>query len=295
MSEIIRTKREGCFRRVESKAWGYHLCKVDDPLSTVEKIEKTFELQKDFPKIPSNLWSALVSLYFNYAKFKSLEVSVLLLRKEEDLSQWKIVVPKQEVTRTSVRADNFNDCCDLLTGEEYTSFPPQGYLHCGSSHTHSTMKLSTFSSTDDENELTLPGLHILISNIDLQKNTYVTTASIVLRKERYILNSESVVDFSSISSNDCFYHPNVKAYIQEKKLDKVNKFSDYSSKHVDSFYAQKQSWVLTNLPFINEEKDEDDLSLFEEEVENILMEGLLSVTDLKRKIDEIEQKLIQKL
>lgn len=137
-----------------------------------------------------------------------LEVSCLLLRKISDLSQWRILIPTQNVTRGSVNA-TFDKCCDLVTGEEITQFPPPGWAHAGSSHSHNTMT-AFFSSTDDSNELGVPGLHIVLGSLLKYDKSYKAKASIVLRQNRRILDINQVVD---TTPQDNKFHPNVLNYI----------------------------------------------------------------------------------
>lgn len=137
-----------------------------------------------------------------------LEVSCLLIRKLDDLSQWRILIPNQSVTRGSVNAV-FDRCCDIVTGEEITQFPPPGWAHAGSSHSHNTMS-AFFSGTDDANELGVPGLHIVLGSLVKYDKSYKAKASLVLRQNRRIIDINSVVD---VTPQDVKFHPNCLNYI----------------------------------------------------------------------------------
>jgi hypothetical protein len=138
MTEIIRTRKDGCFQ-VRSNTWGQFLSPVADPDATAD-LEKgaleRFELHSDIHKIPAELWSRWVQLCFHFAHLKQgdLEVSCRLLRKEDDRSQWRILVPRQEVTGASVRIDSFDESIDIETGELIKTYPPEGWVPAGSSH-----------------------------------------------------------------------------------------------------------------------------------------------------------------
>jgi hypothetical protein len=219
--KVIRSKKNGCFKMYSSNAWGKYLVPADDPEGLpLTKFERNgFQLKKDFPVIPSELWSRYIALCFymcpDGTKLSSLyhdsqmEVQVCLLRDAATLTKWKIVVPNQTVSGVSVHSE-LNENIDIVTGERYKQFPPEGWVHAGSSHSHNTMD-SFFSSTDDKSELTVPGLHIVIGNVDHKKLEYTYKASIVLRKNRKIIkNLEDVVDTTPVELE---FHEDILEYI----------------------------------------------------------------------------------
>lgn len=140
--KIIRTKKYGTYTQAQMKGWGSYLEPCDDPegIDASEKALNKFKLRSDFPKLPSDIISAIVNL-FRYFAVNSVqtqhhggnEVSVLLLRRKPDFKEWKAIAPKQQVSPVSVSADN-DKSIDLLTGEEYIGFPPEGWAHAGSIH-----------------------------------------------------------------------------------------------------------------------------------------------------------------
>ena len=220
MSEIIRTKRDGCWQ-VRSNTWGAFLMPADDPLAeaTLDKgaLER-FELHQDIDPIPADLWSRWVALCFHFAHLKQgdLEVSCRLLRKEDDRSQWRILIPRQEVSGASVRIDSFDEAIDIESGELIASYPPEGWVPAGSSHSHNSMALAKFSSTDDASELGCPGLHIVLSHIDVAKRSYVCTASITANHRRFYLDdAAAVIDLTPVRQP---FHPAVLAVVQPERV-----------------------------------------------------------------------------
>lgn len=139
-----------------------------------------------------------------------LEVSCVLLRKVDDLTKWRILIPRQNVTKGSVNA-NFDKLRDIETGEEITQFPPLGWAHAGSSHSHNTMQ-AYFSSTDDGSELGVPGLHIVVGNLMKYDTSYKVKASLVLRHNRRILDINDVVD---VTPDAAVFHRDVLAMINK--------------------------------------------------------------------------------
>jgi len=149
---------------------------------------------------------------YSYEGPKELEVTALLCRKADDLSQWKIVIPRQTVSRGAVYAP-IDKTIDIETGEQYPAFPPDGWLHAGSTHSHNTMS-AFFSKVDDESELSVPGLHIVVGQISRYSKTYEAKASIVLRHTRKFVPILDVVDAES--DPDAQFHTNALEQISEK-------------------------------------------------------------------------------
>lgn len=209
MTELIRTSRDGCFE-LRTNSWGQFLHPVNDPLSNAEleaDALKSFELNDGIAPIPAELWSRWVQLCFYYAKQRrgNAEVSCRLLRREDDKSQWRILIPVQAVDSASVRVNSFDQAIDIASGEVIAEYPPTSWVPCGSSHSHNTMTLDRFSSTDDQYELGDPGLHIVISHIDHDANTYKATASITANKRRFYLpEASAVIDLAGASVS---FHP----------------------------------------------------------------------------------------
>ena len=219
MTEFIRTPRNGCFQ-VRTNAWGSFLSPVPDPDAHAELEDdalERFELNPDISKIPADLWSRWIKLCFHFAHLKQgdLEVSCRLLRKEDDRSVWRILVPKQEVSGASVRIDTFDQSIDIETGEVIDSYPPQGWVPAGSSHSHNSMPLARFSSIDDASELGCPGLHIVISHISITNNNYVPTASVTANHRRFYLDDAS--DVIDLTPAKTAFHPSVLTIIEPER------------------------------------------------------------------------------
>lgn len=223
MTDIIRTKRNGCWQ-VRSNTWGAFLQPVDDPLAeaTLEPgaLER-FELNEDITRVPATLWSRWVKLCFHFAHLKQgdLEVSCRLLRQEHDRSQWRILVPRQEVSGASVRIDSFDDAIDIETGELIASYPPDGWIPAGSSHSHNSMTLNRFSSVDDASELGCPGLHVVLSHINVAKRTYVCTASVTANHRRFYLEDASAV--IDLTATDDTFHPKVLKVVKPERIGRL--------------------------------------------------------------------------
>jgi hypothetical protein len=220
-SKIV-TSDKGTFEVDRSDVWGWYLVPVEDPRRrslTLQEINGV-KLPDDFCKIPSDLWISWVDLCFHYCPEEKspdpeLEVQTLLCRKEGDPSQWRMLVPNQAVSGISVQSE-VKDCIDLMTGERFDYFPPTGWMHAGSSHSHNTMK-SFFSETDDRSELSVPGIHIVVGDIDKKKGTYTYKASIVVRRLRKHTDFHDIVDADADSVPDeITFHPDVLKYIYKK-------------------------------------------------------------------------------
>jgi hypothetical protein len=197
---------EGVYKRIDSP-WGTHYVKVPDPKGKPKPPElDEFWLRSDFSKLPTELLQAIVSLFRSYLepeKKKSkaakhtdttTEVQVCLLRNEEDPNIWKVVVPRQIVGSVTVDA-TLAESCDILTGEEYTVFPPVGWLHAGSVHSHHSMD-SFWSPRDDKGELGVPGMHCTVGK--LIQDAFTICCSIVMNQKRYIVEADDCLELTDI-------------------------------------------------------------------------------------------------
>jgi hypothetical protein len=225
VGQLIRTRNFGCFINSESPAWGQYLLPADDPLGKRVSWKRinAFMLKENFPKVPKHLWAKIISLYFHFCDpnnktvDESTEVSVLLLRSEDDFSKWRVLVPEQEVGGAYVKA-KFDLCCDIETGELIKdNFPPPGWVHAGSSHSHNTMP-AFFSSVDDEAELSVPGLHVVVGKIDIEHRTYQLKASVVLRGQRRYVDHKMVIEMDGRWAK---FHPNVLSVVNKKEPEPI--------------------------------------------------------------------------
>jgi hypothetical protein len=214
--ELLRTQRNGCYR-VRAGSLGSYLAPADDPLANAEISEEqlnSFELRPDFAKIPAALWSRWLLLCLELAQCDAgtLEVSCRLLRHQDDASRWRILVPIQDVCAASVRVDTFDSSVDIETGELVPSYPPDGWIPMGSSHSHNTMTLDRFSGTDDAAELGDPGVHILISHCSGGGKAFrwKQTDSVVAARRRFYLPQGSLSeDVTALEA----YHPEARKQV----------------------------------------------------------------------------------
>ena len=207
---LLRTARNGCFQ-LRSNTWGSFLAPCPDPDANVQVTKEQldgFELHDNIQRLPAPLWQAWVQLCLHLTERdrRNLEVSCRLLRREDDPSQWRIAIPIQEVCTASVRVETFDSAVDLITGEAIEHWPPDGWLPCGSSHSHNSMA-AFFSGTDDNYEIGDPGLHIVVGTLDPIKRQYTLKASITANNRRYIVDHNAVVDTTPVQ--DSTYHPDV--------------------------------------------------------------------------------------
>lgn len=213
-STILRTAFDGTYN-YHKNPWGYYLRRCRDPQADTEITDdmlKSFEIDPNAHKIPADIWTAWIRLCFHFVgKVPSkMEVEVRFLRSMENPGKFIAIVPKQSVTSASVRAPNFDECCNLLTGEEYTSYPPDGYIPMGSSHSHNTMQ-AFFSPEDNRSELTDPGIHLTVGEINLQTGNYKIAASIVGDKRRFIVSYHHLIDATTLDG--ITFHENVLKYV----------------------------------------------------------------------------------
>lgn len=241
---ILRTAFNGTYK-YHKCPWGRYLRSCRDPEANIEITQEmmmSFEIDPAAHKIPSDIWSAWILLCFHFVgKVPSkMEVEIRFLRNSENPGQFIAVVPKQSVTGSSVRAPNFDECCNLLTGEEYTSYPPEGFIPMGSSHSHNTMP-PFFSPEDNASELTDPGIHLTVGEINLQTKIYKIEASVVGDKRRFLVNYHHLVD--ATFQKGITFHENVLKYV------------DYTSPvHKAYSTSNYQKWAKKYLPPSKNEK-----------------------------------------
>lgn len=211
---ILRTSFDGCFE-VYQGPWGKYIRSCSDPNANVEITKEHlehFELNSNIHRIPADLWSRWIKLCFHFVNKISdeVEVSVRILRSEEDASKYRILVPKQKVSSAAVRIDSFDESIDIETGEVVESYPPTGWIPVGSSHSHNTMP-AFFSGTDDKYELGDPGIHIVVGGIDVEKNTYTLCSSVVGSGRRFTVHFQNLIDATPISG--ATFHEDVLGYV----------------------------------------------------------------------------------
>lgn len=250
---VLRTRRHGVWE-VYDGPWGSYLRPIDDPDANVvinEENLKVFNLKPDIHKIPADLWSRWVKLCFYYVDkvTSSVEVSIRILRSEEDPSQYRFLVPRQKVSGASVRVDSFDEAIDLETGEEITQYPPAGWIPVGSSHSHNTMA-AFFSGIDDKYELGDPGIHLVVGGIKVKDNRYTIAASVVGGGRRFEVEYDDLIDATPVSGVD--FHPKVIDYVDYTSpltptgvytstyTSSSNSYRGYSG----SDYSNYQNWLI---------------------------------------------------
>ena len=259
-TDKVYTSPKGAFELLKSDAWGWFLVPVADPRFRELSLQEIngIRLINNFPKIPAELWASWIDLCFHYCRqalTSDLEVSVFLCRNADPShsQQWRMVIPNQTVSGVSVQTE-VNDCIDLMTGERFDYFPPPGWQHAGSSHSHNTMK-AFFSSTDDEYELSVPGIHIVVGEIDIRRGTYSYKSSIVLRQLRKHVDFDDIVEhITDDVPEEITFHPDVLKYIYKKSMFPT-------LKHQPAI-KPKQRPPGSRPRFQHDEDDDDDYSCF---------------------------------
>ena len=222
---ILRTRRDGVWE-VYDGVWGSYIRQADDPDANVvidEDNLKQFELKEDIHRIPAELWAKWVKLCFHFVDkvSSSVEVSIRILRNQNDPSQYRFLVPKQQVSGASVRVENFDTAVDIATGEEIVQYPPDGWIPVGSSHSHNTMQ-AFFSGVDDKYELDDPGIHLVIGSVDTKSMKYAIAASVVGSHRRFIVEYDKLVDATPVDGAE--FHKKVLEYV-DTNPPKVKVFS----------------------------------------------------------------------
>lgn len=274
VGEILRTRSHGCFAPILESRWGTRWRQVDDPegidLTKADEttVLESLELLEDFPRLPAEDWQRWLALAFDLCQCKAgerEEVSIVLARDEATGRRWRVFVPKQEVGATSVRAD-LTDLVDLETGERFTLGLPAGWQFAGSPHSHNTMG-AFFSGTDDAFELGVPGLYVVVGNLqnDAHHRSYAPKASVVLNRRRYEVRFEDVVD-ASPSCGFRAFHPLARAqvtrYVPKVILGSKIDFCDLGSGEFSEAFAGRTKRI-------HEQSDEEFLRfLREEDAEN---------------------------
>lgn len=211
---LLRTAENGCWE-VYNGTWGSYLRPTFDPEANAVVTDdhlKHFELNENIHQIPAELWAKWVKLCFYYVdKVQAcVEVSMRILRSEEDPSVYRFLVPRQKVSGASVRVDSFDEAIDLDTGEEITQYPPDGWIPVGSSHSHNTMQ-AFFSGVDDKYELGDPGIHIVVGSINTKDMKYTIAASVVGSGRRFNVAYDKLIDATPVSGEE--FHPKVIDYV----------------------------------------------------------------------------------
>lgn len=243
MKDKIITEKTGIYNLKEANFLGKYYEEETREVSTdflikdlqmyssgkVSSIESFFQLNPDIPKIDNSNWAAFVDLCFHYVKTGQKTSNYLNRKFTIDLSlevrcqiwidvkkdSYVFVVPEQTVTSASASTVGKKGC-NLLTGE-FVSLPLEGdYIYIGQVHSHNTMPLASFSSIDDQDELSRPGLYFLVHSINQNKATYGITASVVWNHTRYYVEWKNLIEDSS--KNETKFHANCLSIIKEQSF-----------------------------------------------------------------------------
>lgn len=273
MTEILRTAQDGCYKLV-TNAWGTYLTKSPDPDATVEITDEqleSIEMNPDTPRIPAELWNRWLQLCFEMTKrdTRNLEVSCRLLRSAYDKTLYRILVPEQEVTGATVRVKSFDKAVDIATGEIVQQWPPEGWIPCGSSHSHNTMD-AFFSGTDDAFEIGDPGLHVVVGLIDVKKATYKLAASITANNRRFLIEPSTVIDVEP-GEFTTSYHPSVIDVItMPQPMSRIQTLGYTSMWQLDDYcYAPPLTTSNASSFSRMQQQSEEDYQLIREEVETV--------------------------
>jgi hypothetical protein len=182
--------KSGCLQLITSEYWGSWYRAIDDPKGkdvNIKELLSQFWIKPDFDKVPLIDLRRIVTFYRKY-------ISNVAANSTVDTNEVQVLLPKQIITLATVEAVT-HPCCDLETGEDYDIFPPVGWVHAGSSHSHNTMS-AFFSPKDDLGELTVPGLHFVIGSITA--GSYDIKASIVMNRARFLVPPTHVLESGDI-------------------------------------------------------------------------------------------------
>jgi hypothetical protein len=208
MALLLRS-HEACYEVVKN-SFGCYLRQIPDPEANpalTREVISTFQVDPNFNKIPATVWAPWVQLCFHLAQMgESLEVAAAILQNTADPTQWRLTVPKQSVSGGSVSADIPIGSIDVATGEVIETWPPEGWLPVGTTHSHGTMG-AFFSATDDRDEIRNPGLHMVLGSISNAKMTYDIASSITANGKRFKVDYNLIIDHSPVEGLS--FHPDV--------------------------------------------------------------------------------------
>lgn len=182
---VIRTQFDGCYEIINDH-WGTRLQRTYDPEGvaiTPEELD-TFELSPKYVKIPKILFNKILSFFGVF----DIEAQVILIRRENDLSCWDALIPRQVNTTGSVSADK-KQLISLTTGKEYTSIP-DGWFESGTAHSHPSFQ-AFWSGVDDASELKATGVHFTVGG---NVNQFTICTSICIGGKRYVYEPSVLID-----------------------------------------------------------------------------------------------------
>lgn len=178
-------------------ARGIILRPAEDPngASLPEGVMGGILLDATVPKIPAECWTAMQRLFIHCVEQDprkevgaidaNNEVCVVFATRYTDGHVIVAAMP-QVVGHARVAMDRTKGAVNLITGEKYPYWPPEGYGEKGDCHSHNTMG-AFFSGTDDNDDKGLPGIHMVCGSYARKDGswTYRIASSVVADKMRF--------------------------------------------------------------------------------------------------------------
>ena len=199
------------------------------------------------PKLPKEVWSALVGAFFDYgAVDKTIGASFYFSAKKG----WKIIVPSQVVSSCTM-SSSFLRSRDLMTGELYQfssalspsilsptslvasteepyqfpgALPPltlrrtstkmsndENYDFIGDAYSHNSMP-PFFSSTTDRSELKIPGYYLSVGSFSRDSPSYQVMASKVKNGRRATIPAAEILE-DPLALPTRTYHSSIRELI----------------------------------------------------------------------------------
>lgn len=168
-------------------------------------------------RLTSKMWEAVLELFFDQGE----HTPYLYLIECKGIDGLKVLVPQQETSRNSTIEwrQGGRSSCDLLTGEIYQQYPPDGYHHVGGIFSHDTMS-PFFSGTTDKHELPRSGKYLCVGDLNPETKDYKVVASRVEDGHRQEIPAQDIVD-TSFRLPRKKYHPKVKELIHKMDHDQL--------------------------------------------------------------------------
>ena len=128
------------------------------------------------PKVPADLMARVVGFFRAVYRLQKTEAAVLLVWRD---GVFDLVVPPQKVTSVSV-------AFDVRDGDV-----PLGWRVVGSMHSHGAYGAYA-STTDEDDEAELDGLHVVVGDLDRRRIGYA--AAVVVDGVRFALKASSLFE-----------------------------------------------------------------------------------------------------
>ena len=180
----IYQTNEGNYRLIDNKLYTA-VAKISEYKPEIKLKESLGEIK--LPLIPNELFEKIKHFFQEVYKKHKSEVAILLWYNFE-IEDWKIEVPKQTVSGSSVNYNRDKEISDTLTND--------GYVCVGSIHSHCEMG-AFHSGTDDSDEYQFDGLHITIGKV-ISKPEYA--CRFIIKNTAYTLKFEECVETKELDN-----------------------------------------------------------------------------------------------